>query len=100
MSMLVPITTLKTVGVQAVGGKAHSLIRLAKGGANVPPGLILTTQFFASWFDQVQQSEHWQAAIALLATSDDLDPSHRERLANICEQAKKIHSSSRFRESN
>lgn len=47
-----------------VGRKAASLIRMIEGGLPVPPGAILTTVFFAPWFDALQASPTWARLIA------------------------------------
>ena len=44
-----------------VGGKGASLIRIARAGLRVPPGVVLTTEFFAPWFDEIQTSATWKA---------------------------------------
>ena len=44
-----------------VGGKAYSLIRMAEAGLPVPPGVVLTTAFFAPWFDQIKTTASWAA---------------------------------------
>ena len=42
-----------------VGGKGLSLIRLAAAGFSVPPGAVLTTAFFAPWFEAIAASTAW-----------------------------------------
>ncbi len=42
-----------------VGGKGYSLIRMVEAGLPVPPGAVLTTEFFAPWFDEIQASATW-----------------------------------------
>ena len=42
-----------------VGGKGYSLIRMAEAGLPVPPGAVLTTAFFAPWFDEIKTSATW-----------------------------------------
>ena len=44
-----------------VGGKGYSLIRMIEAGFPVPPGVVLTTGFFAPWFDEIQTSATWTA---------------------------------------
>lgn len=46
-----------------VGGKAASLIRLAEAGFAVPSGAVLTTTFFAPWFDGIKASATWSRLI-------------------------------------
>jgi len=42
-----------------VGGKAASLIRMTEAGFPVPSGVVLTTSFFAPWFDAIKASPTW-----------------------------------------
>jgi len=42
-----------------VGGKAASLMRMTEAGLPVPPGAVLTTAFFAPWFNAVTASVSW-----------------------------------------
>ncbi len=44
-----------------VGGKGYSLIRMVEAGFPVPPGAVLTSGFFAPWFDEIQASATWTA---------------------------------------
>ena len=45
--------------IAEVGGKGHSLIRMAEAGFSVPPGAVLTTEFFAPWFEAIRASSTW-----------------------------------------
>ena len=47
--------------VAEVGGKGYSLIRMAEAGLCVPPGAVLTTDFFAPWVETIQASSTWRA---------------------------------------
>lgn len=44
----------KVPPIEHVGGKANSLIRLTKGGFNVPGGSVLTVAFFEEWISELQ----------------------------------------------
>ena len=90
--MLVSFATDKPVSVAQVGGKGASLIKLHQSGANVPAGFVLTSDFFASWLDRVTACEPWRAALAILAEVDGRQPdlATGARLADACEQAKKV----------
>ena len=44
----------KVPPIEHVGGKANSLIRLTKGGFNVPGGSVLTVVFFEEWISELQ----------------------------------------------
>ena len=61
-----------------VGGKGYSLIRMVEAGLPVPPGAVLTAQFFAPWFDEIQASALW-------TTLTDAPP---EKWASLCNELK------------
>ena len=42
-----------------VGGKGHSLLRMAAAGLPVPPGAIVPTSFFAPWFETITDRPAW-----------------------------------------
>jgi rifampicin phosphotransferase len=50
-----------SAALDRVGGKAHALIRLAAEGHAVPPGVVLTRDFFAPWIDQMLALPEWPA---------------------------------------
>ncbi len=50
-----------SAAIDRVGGKAHSLIRLAAEGYPVPPGVVLSCGFFAPWVEDVVALPAWQA---------------------------------------
>jgi pyruvate,water dikinase len=66
--MTPPIIAFKDAGplpaIAAVGGKGYSLMRLSRAGLPVPPGFVLTTDFFAPWVRQVRATPAWQAFLA------------------------------------
>ena len=47
------------VSRSVVGGKGQSLIRMAADGLSVPPGAVLTTGFFAPWFETITETDAW-----------------------------------------
>ena len=61
-----------------VGGKGYSLIRMVEAGLPVPPGTVLTTEFFESWFDEIKASATWSALVE--ATPD--------KWATLCSELK------------
>ncbi len=67
--------------VDEVGGKAHSLIRMTQAGLPVPPGAVLTTSFFAPWFDDIKARSPWRA---LAHTSVEEWPTLCEELQRLC----------------
>jgi phosphohistidine swiveling domain-containing protein len=44
-----------------VGGKGHSLIRMAGLELPVPPGFVLAVEFFTDWFRQLRATPQWTA---------------------------------------
>ncbi len=73
MSLLVIFPGASEAPPDGVGGKASSLMRMAAAGIRVPPGAVLTTDFFAPWFDEVRGSTAWQA---YLHAAPELWPEH------------------------
>jgi len=51
----------RTAQLSKVGGKGQSLIRMTQVGLPVPPGFILTTEFFQEWIDRIKSSGSWKA---------------------------------------
>lgn len=51
-------------GIEEVGSKARSLLRLFQAGYPVPDGLILTTSFFEPWLTRLQTSPAWDEFLA------------------------------------
>jgi pyruvate,water dikinase len=51
-------------GVEEVGGKAASLMRLFQVGHPVPPGFILTTSFFQPWLVHLRTTQEWNDFVA------------------------------------
>jgi phosphohistidine swiveling domain-containing protein len=60
------------------GGKAFTLIVLARAGFPVPPGFVLTAGFFAPWLQAVKNSREWAAVLR----------SRPEELGARCDAAK------------
>lgn len=56
---ILPFTSDKIPDISIVGGKALSLIQLTKLNINVPPGIILTMNFFKEWMDLIKSSPNW-----------------------------------------
>jgi phosphoenolpyruvate synthase/pyruvate phosphate dikinase len=48
-------------GLEQAGGKALSLIQLTSAGMAIPPGFVLTVEFFKPWLDSLKQSREWNA---------------------------------------
>ena len=63
-----------------VGGKGYSLIRMVEAGLPVPPGTVLTTEFFKPWFNEIKASATWPAFAE--ATPD--------KWASLCNELKNL----------
>ena len=61
MTLIVSFPGTEETTLAEVGGKGYSLIRMVEAGLPVPPGAVLTTEFFAPWFDEIQASATWTA---------------------------------------
>ncbi|UCG11344.1 MAG: hypothetical protein JSU72_12415 [Deltaproteobacteria bacterium] len=46
--------------IKSVGGKGYSLIRMSREGFPVPPGFVLTVDFFTPWIEAVTAADQWQ----------------------------------------
>ena len=60
MTLVVPFPGTARTSIDEVGGKGYSLIRMSAAGLPVPPGVVLTTAFFAPWFERMRESATWQ----------------------------------------
>jgi pyruvate,water dikinase len=60
-----PVQLTRTLDTNAppdlsqVGGKALSLILMTREGLPVPPGSVLTVDFFQPWLSKVRISPEW-----------------------------------------
>ena len=61
MTYLISFPGAEQTSIAEVGGKGYELIRMVKAVLPVPPGAVLTTNFFAPWFDEIQASATWTA---------------------------------------
>lgn len=68
--MIVPFPGALTAQLSQVGGKGQSLIRMTQLGLPVPPGFILTVEFFQDWLDLIKLSDEWKRFIT--AEGDEL----------------------------
>ena len=80
MTLVVSFPGTQQTTVAEVGGKGYSLIRMVEAGLPVPPGAVLTTAFFAPWFDEIKASATWTALVDV----------SREEWATLCAELKKL----------
>ena len=52
--------------ISEVGGKGYSLIKLNTLDLNVPPGIVLTINFFKEWIDLIKKSDLYKKFLELL----------------------------------
>ena len=84
--MMVPLRTESDLPLALIGGKAVSLVRLARAGFPVPDGWLVTSEFFESWTDALIDSPEWQEVCALAGAAPASDGGVRLRAA--CEAVK------------
>ena len=80
MTLTISFPGTAQTNLTEVGGKGYSLIRMVEAGLPVPPGAVLTTAFFAPWFDEIKASATWTA----------LADASREEWAILCAELKKL----------
>ena len=61
MNLTISFPGAEQTTLTEVGGKGYSLIRMVEAGLPVPPGAVLTTEFFEPWFDEIKTSATWPA---------------------------------------
>lgn len=69
------IRTFEELGKQDIpkaGGKGANLGVLAQAGLPVPPGFVLTVDFFAPWLAALQDTTEWRSLQAALHAGRDL----------------------------
>ena len=60
------LNSKKIPEISEVGGKGYSLIKLTSLNLNVPPGIILTVDFFKEWIKEIKKTELYNQFIELL----------------------------------
>lgn len=58
--MIVPFPGAQAAQLSKVGGKGQSLIRMTQLGLPVPPGFVLTVDFFQDWLDSLKLTDEWK----------------------------------------
>ena len=70
---VVPLADCHDLGVPQIGGKAASLARLVRAGFRVPDAVVLTTAFFASWWEELHATADW----ARFEQAEQVDPARQ-----------------------
>ncbi len=68
--------------ISEVGGKGFSLIKMTKAGLKVPPGFILTVNYFQTWTDELKLTNNWKDFINFSTEEEKMI--HLNRLKNLC----------------
>jgi rifampicin phosphotransferase len=68
MNTIIPFDSPELPRNDQVGSKALSLIIMTRAGMPVPPGIVLTVDFFAPWIATLQATPEWGA---LLSAKDE-----------------------------
>ncbi len=84
--MMVPLRTDSDLPLALIGGKAASLVRLARAGFPVPDGWLVTSEFFGPWTDVLSESAEWREVCSLAGVAPASDG--RARLSAACEAVK------------
>ena len=79
-SNIIPFNSKIISDINIVGGKGYSLIKLTNFNYNVPPGIILTVEFFSEWMKSIQSSSYWPK---LMNEIKDLDKTEKNLLSII-----------------
>jgi phosphoenolpyruvate synthase/pyruvate phosphate dikinase len=61
MTTIFSFNTIQLPTLEQTGGKALALIEMTKAGMHVPPGFVLTVDFFKPWVDFLKGLPHWSA---------------------------------------
>ncbi|OUM59753.1 hypothetical protein PIROE2DRAFT_14623 [Piromyces sp. E2] len=57
--------------ISQVGGKGYSLIKLSQLNMNVPPGIVLTVDFFQEWIEQIKNTDLFKDFIEQLKVDNE-----------------------------
>ena len=68
---IIPLNTSKLPSISEVGGKGFSLVKLTSLNLEVPPGIILTVNFFSSWLNAIKSTPLYQTFLNSKTSTDD-----------------------------
>ncbi|MBA1334669.1 MAG: Phosphoenolpyruvate synthase [Firmicutes bacterium] len=81
MGFVYSFNSNETPELVQVGGKGMSLILMTRHGLPVPPGFVLSMDFFKPWFDHIKNTPEWQRVIN--SAPDELKM-HSAALKRLC----------------
>ncbi len=64
MNTIIPFDSPELLRNDQVGSKALSLIIMTRAGMPVPPGIVLTVDFFAPWIATLQVTPEWNTLLS------------------------------------
>ncbi len=79
---VLPFASAELPSLAQAGGKALSLITMTQAGLPVPPGFVLTVDFFAPWIAALQATPEWHAVQSV--GEHDLVPATQVLQARCC----------------
>ena len=68
---IIPLNTSNPPSISDVGGKGFSLVKLTSLNLNVPPGIILTVNFFSSWLTAIKSTPLYQTFLNSKTSNDE-----------------------------
>lgn len=75
MTTIFSFDTTQLPNLEQAGGKALALIEMTNAGMPVPPGFVLTVDFFKPWVDILKGSPHLSALAT--ATANEIGATAR-----------------------
>lgn len=81
MNSILSFNSTLLPALEQVGGKALALMQMTRAEMPVPPGFVLTVDFFKPWLDTLKHSPHWTK----LGTASSSELSHTARaIQDLC----------------
>ncbi|MCX5751772.1 MAG: hypothetical protein NT099_08960 [Candidatus Saganbacteria bacterium] len=81
---MIYLFTDKGATVAQAGGKGYSLIKMMQAGFNVPPGMVLSVDFFKEWLDKLE------AITELKLNKNDSDDTLKRKIQGLKNEAEKL----------
>ena len=81
------IYTFEAAGVPElaqVGGKGLSLILMTQRDMPVPPGFVLSLDFFAPWLDAIRQTPQWAHVVRAVDNASEILKVHCDAIKALC----------------
>ncbi|ORX64347.1 hypothetical protein BCR32DRAFT_287136 [Anaeromyces robustus] len=81
---IISLNSKDLANISQVGGKGYSLIKLSSLNLNVPPGIILTVDFFEDWIKKIKNSDLYKKLIIQLNDNNNDCQSLLNKIKNWC----------------